>query len=251
MGVTSSDLYDETDAQRYDEDNVSVSTPEVLNPMLDVLAELAHAGKVLEFASGTGRITVPLVNRGLDVAGIELSPHMTAKLREKMPPGRLPVVVGDMATATAPDVGNYSLVFLVFNTISNLRTQTEQVACFRNAARHLRPGGRFLIELWVPQLQLMAPDLHLAPVQFETNGHLVFDTYDLASQECMSHHYRPQPDGSVRYGSGRFRYLWAPECDLMAQLAGLELESRWADWSRSPFTSASPSHVSIWRKPEH
>lgn len=244
--MTSSEMYDATDAERYDADNASTSTPEALAPMLDVLTDLADGGPVLEFASGTGRVTVPLADRNVDVAGIELSPHMTYKLHEKNK--RIPVVVGDMATSTAPDTGSYSLVFLIFNTISNLRTQQEQVECFRNAARHLRPGGRFVIELWVPQLQRMAPGMPLAPMHFD-DGYLVFDTYDLATQECSSHHYRPSGDGSVRYGKGNFRYAWAPECDLMAQLAGLEFESRWADWDRSPFTSASTSHVSVWRKP--
>lgn len=242
-------MYDEAEADRYDDDNARVSTPEVLGPMVDVLAGLAGSGKVLEFASGTGRVTVPLARRGVDVAGIELSPHMTRKLHAKVPSERIPVIGGDMATAVAPDVGDYSLVFLVFNTISNLRTQAEQVECFQNAARHLRPGGRFLIELWVPQLQRMAPGMQLAPMHFEDDGHLVFDTYDLATQECVSHHYSPRADGLARYGIGRFRYLWPPECDLMARVAGLDFESRWADWHRSPFRSSSPSHVSVWRKP--
>lgn len=247
--MTSSEFYDQAEAERYDEDNATMSTPATLNPMLDQLVRLAGGGPVLEFASGTGRVTVPLAHRGVDVAGIELSPHMTAKLHNKVPAEDLPVVIGDMASATAPAVGDYALVFLVFNTLSNLRTQAEQVECFRNAARHLRPGGRFLIELWVPQLQRMSPGLQLAPTHFEDDGHLVFDTYDIATQECASHHYRPQPDGSARYGVGRFRYIWPSECDLMAQLAGLGLESRWADWDQSPFLSSSPSHVSVWRKP--
>lgn len=223
-------MYDETDAARYDDDNASVSTPEALDPMLDTLVGLAGSGRVLELASGTGRVIVPLARRGVDVAGIELSPHMTRRLHEKISAERIPVVIGDMATATAPAAGEYSLVFLVFNTISNLRTQAEQVECFHNAARHLRPGGRFLIELWVPQLQRMAPGMQLAPMHFEDDGHLVFDTYDLATQECASHHYRPQADGSAHYGMGRFRYVWPPECDLMAQVAGLAFESRWAGW---------------------
>ena len=242
-------MYDETDAELYDEDNATVSTAEALGPMLDVLVSLAGPGRALELASGTGRVTVPLARRGVEVVGIELSPHMTRKLHEKVSPERIPVVIGDMATTTAPHVGDYSLVFLVFNTISNLRTQAEQVECFRNAARHLGPGGRFVIELWVPQVQRMAPGLQVAPIHFEDDGHIVFDTYDLATQECASHHYRPQGDHSARYGRGRFRYVWPPECDLMAQLAGLELESRWAGWDRSRFTSSSASHVSVWRKP--
>lgn len=246
--VTSSEIYDETDAARYDDENADVSTPEVLDPMLDVLTQLAGDGPALELASGTGRVAVPLAARGIEVTGIELSPHMTAKLYEKVPADSLLVVQGDMATTTAPGAGQFSLVFLVFNTISNLRTQAEQVECFRNAARHLRPGGHFVVELWVPQLQRMAPGIGLAPMHFD-EGHLVFDTYDVATQECVSHHYRPSADGSTRYGSGRFRYVWPAECDLMAQLAGLELESRWADWVGSTFTAGSTSHVSIWRKP--
>lgn len=168
--MTSSDIYGVTDAARYDEDNADVSTGEVLDPMLDVLVELAGDGPAIEFASGTGRVTVPLAARGIDVAGIELSPYMTAKLHEKVLPETLPVVHGDMARATAPGVGEYSLVFLVFNTISNLRTQAEQVECFSNAARHLRPGGRFVIELWVPQLHRMAPGMHLARCASMTDG---------------------------------------------------------------------------------
>lgn len=245
--VPSSEMYEANDAERYDDDNAGVSTPEALDPMLDVLVDLAGSGKALEFASGTGRVTVPLARRGVKIDGIELSPHMTRKLCEKT--DLVQVVVGDMATAAAPHVGDYSLVFLVFNTISNLRTQEEQVECFRNAARHLRPGGRFVIELWVPQLQRMAPGLPLAPMHFGEDGYLVFDTYDVATQECASHHYRPEADGSTRYGMGRFRYVWPGECDLMAQLAGLRFESRWASWDRSPFGSSSASHVSVWRKP--
>ncbi len=247
--MTSSEMYDETDAERYDDDNADVSTPEVLDPMLDVLVELAEGGPTLELASGTGRVTVALADRGVEVAGIELSPHMTARLRRKAPASRVPVVLGDMATATAPGVGEYSLVLLVFNTLANLRTQAEQVACFRNAARHLRPGGRFVIELWVPQLQRMAPGTQLAPMHAD-EGHLVLDTYDVTTQECVSHRYRSAGDGTARYDVGRFRYAWPPECDLMAQLAGLEAESRWADWDRSPFTATSASHVSVWRKPD-
>lgn len=205
-------MYDEADAARYDEDNADVSTPEALDPMLDVLTDLAGDGPALELASGTGRVAVPLAARGITVTGIELSPHMTAKLHEKVPADSLPVVHGDMATTTAPGVGEFSLVFLVFNTISNLRTQAEQVECFRNVARHLRPGGHFVIELWVPQLQRMVPGVGVAPMNLD-EGHLVLDTYDVATQECASHHYRPSGDGSARYGVGRFRYVWPAECD--------------------------------------
>ena len=181
------------------------------------------------------------------MTGIELSPHMTAKLHEKLPPTTIPVVEGDMATATAAGAGSYALVVLVYNTISNLLTQGEQVECFRNAARHLRPGGLFVVELWVPQVARMAPGMNVAPMTFD-DGHLVLDSYDLATQRCVSHHYRPLGDGRATYGTGTFRYVWPSELDLMAELAGMRLQSRWADWDGSPFTSSSPSHVSVWCK---
>src|SRR5690349_19996594 len=171
---------------------------------------------------------------------------MVAQLRRKVDEGTLPVVVGDMATTKVP--GEFALVYLAWITIAILRTQPQQVACFRNAARHLRPGGRFVIEQWVPPLRRLPPGQ--AGVPFEIgDSHLGFDTYDLVTQRGTSHHYWPAADGSIRYGTSNFRYLWPSECDLMAQLAGLELEDRWADWDRSPFTSDSESHVSVWRRP--
>lgn len=151
-----------------------------------------------------------------------------------------------MATTRVP--GEFSLVYLVFNTISNLRTQQEQVECFRNAARHLSSGGRFVIELWVPAIRRMPPGQHAVPMSL-AEGHLIFDTYDLATQQCTSHHYWRDAGGSTRYGSGNFRYIWPAECDLMAQLAGMELEQRLADWDGSPYTADSESHISVWRKP--
>ena len=165
------------------------------------------------------------------MTGIELSAAMVAQLRRKVGEATLPVVVGDMATTTVP--GEFSLVYLVWNTISNLRTQGEQVACFRNAARHLGPGGRFVIELWVPPIRGLPPGQQAVPMSLDP-GHLVFDTYDLVTQQCTSHHYWQHADGSTRYGSGSFRYLWPAECDLMAQLAGLVPESRWRGLGRQP-----------------
>lgn len=171
---------------------------------------------------------------------------MVRQLRQKVDDETLPVVVGDMATTSVP--GEYSLVFVAWNSISNLRTQAEQVACFRNAARHLGPGGRFVIELWVPPIRRLPPGQSAVPMRIG-EGHLVFDTYDLTTQQCTSHHYRQESDGTTRYGAGNFRYIWPAECDLMAQLAGLELEDRFADWTSTPFTHDSESHVSVWRKP--
>jgi SAM-dependent methyltransferase len=244
--MTSSDVWDEATAATYDETSAEKFAPEVLGPTVDFLARLAGPGPALEFAVGTGRVAIPLVQRGVPVTGLELSEPMVAQLRRKVDESSLPVVVGDMATTVVP--GEFSLVYLVWNSISNLRTQAEQVQCFANAARHLSPGGRFVIELWVPPLRRLPPGQLAAPFDV-SDGHLGFDTYDLVSQECTSHHYRRQEDGSVAYGAGRFRYIWPAECDLMAQLAGLELEARYADWQKRPFTSESEGHISIWRKP--
>jgi len=245
-GAPSSDVWDEGTAASYDADAADKFTPEVLDPAVDLLAELAGDGPALELAIGTGRVAVPLHRRGIDVTGIELSAPMVAQLRRKSDEATIPVVVGDMATTLLPTT--FTLVYLVWNSISNLRTQHEQVQCFRNAARHLRPGGRFVIELWVPPLRRLPPGQLAAPFDV-SDGHLGFDTYDLVTQQCTSHHYHRRADGTVEYGAGSFRYIWPAECDLMAQLAGLELEARYADWDRSEFTSDSESHVSLWRKP--
>lgn len=240
--MTSSDLWSAETAERYDASSAWMFTPEVLDPTVQYLAELAGAGPALEFAIGTGRVAIPLTARGIAVSGIELSPPMVDQLRRK---ADLPVVVGDMATAIVP--GAFSLVYLVFNTLGNLRTQAEQVACFRNAARHLAPGGRFVIELGVPALRRLPPGQQAVPFHLG-DDHLGFDTYDPATQDGTSHHYTRGPDGAMRYGVHRYRYVWPAECDLMAQLAGMTLESRHADWSGAPFTGDSESHVSVWRK---
>jgi hypothetical protein len=143
--------------------------------------------------------------------------------------------------------GEFSLVYLVWNSIANLRTQDEQVECFRNAARHLVTGGRFVIELWVPQLRRLPPGQVALPFDV-TAEHLGFDTLDTSSQQGTSHHYWTEPDGTTRHSVSNFRYIWPAECDLMAQLAGMQLEARFADWDRSPFTADSQSHVSVWGK---
>lgn len=240
-------MWDEETAERYDDDAASKFAPGVLDPTVDFLERLADGGPALEFAIGTGRVGIPLAARGVQVTGIELSEPMVAQLRRKVDESELPVVVGDMATTVVPGAGEFSLVFLVWNSISNLRTQAEQVQCFRNAAQHLRPDGRFVIDLWVPPIQRLTPGRDAVPMSVDEE-HLVFDTYDLVTQECASHHYYRDQDGSIRRGVGHFRYIWPSECDLMAQLAGLELESRSADWTGSPFLATSGSHVSVWRK---
>jgi SAM-dependent methyltransferase len=244
--VTSSDLWDEETAEGYDETSAEMFASEVLDPAVDFLAELAGDGAALEFAIGTGRVGIPLAARGIPVTGIELSEPMVAQLRRKVGEDALPVVVGDMATTRLP--GEFSLVYLVWNTIGNLRTQDEQVECFRNAARHLRSGGRFVVEVGVPSLRRLPPGQLAVPFDIG-EGHVGFDTYDLVTQQAQSHHFYPVADGTVRYGVHNFRYVWPAECDLMARLAGMELEDRFADWHRSPFTADSESHVSVWRKP--
>jgi SAM-dependent methyltransferase len=244
--VTSSDLWDEETAEHYEATSAEKFAPEVLEPTVEFLANLAGSGAALEFAIGTGRVGIPLAARGVSVSGIELSEPMAAQLRRKVDEAALPVVIGDMATTTVP--GEFALVYLVWNSIANLRTQQEQVECFRNAARHLRPGGRFVIELGVPPLRRLPPGQLARPFAVG-EGHLGFDTFDLVTQASTSHHYWREADGTVRYGFGNFRYIWPSECDLMARLAGMELEDRYADWDGSAFTSDSESHVSVWRKP--
>lgn len=240
--MTSSDLWDAETAATYDESSAFMFEPAVLDPAVDFLADLAGDGAALELAIGTGRVAIPLADRGVPVAGIELSQPMVDQLHRKRP--ELPVVVGDMATASVP--GEFSLVYVVWNSIGNLRTQAEQVACFRNAARHLAPGGRFVVELWVPGIRRFPPGQQAVPFHVGEH-HVGLDTYDMATQQGTSHHYTRQPDGTVTYGASNFRYIWPAECDLMAQLAGMELESRSADWRGEPFTNDSQSHVSTWR----
>ncbi|NEA32971.1 class I SAM-dependent methyltransferase [Streptomyces sp. SID13031] len=245
--MTSSEVWDEDTATQYDASSAGMFNPEVLDPTVDFLAGFAGSGAALEFAIGTGRVALPFAARGVAVTGIELSEPMVAQLRQKVDEATMPVVVGDMATTRV--AGEFDLVYLVFNSISNLRTQAEQVECFRNASRHLKPGGRFVIELWVPAIRRMPPGQSAVPMTLGDDGHLIFDTYDLATQACTSHHYSHKTDGTTRYGAGNFRYIWPAECDLMAQLAGLEFEARYADWNRTPFTSDSESHISVWQKP--
>lgn len=244
--MTTSDVWDKETAERYDDTSADRFAPEVLGPTVDFLARLAGPGPALEFAVGTGQVAIPLAARGVPVTGIELSEPMVAQLRSKVDETVLPVTVGDMATTRLS--GDYSLVYVVWNSISNLRTQEEQVHCFRNAARHLGAGGRFVIELWVPPLRRLPPGQVAVPFEV-SDGHLGFDTYDLVTQRCTTHHYWPGEAGATHYGAGHFRYIWPAECDLMAQLAGMQLEERLADWDGSPFTSDSESHISVWRKP--
>jgi SAM-dependent methyltransferase len=236
--------FDEPVAATYDEDSADMSAPEVLEPTLDVLAELAGpGGSALELAVGTGRVALPLAARGVRVHGIELSAAMLRRLQAKPGADRVTTTEGDMTTTRVE--GRFGLAYLVFNTIGNVTTQDGQVAVFANAAAHLAPGGHFVVEVGVPQLQSM-PVGERFHVFARTEDYLGVDEYDVATQQMWSHHHRF--DGEVGHrGSIPFRYVWPSELDLMARLAGMRLVHRWAGWDRAPFTAASTSHVSVWR----
>ena len=240
------EIWDVNAAQRYDTPGTGMFAPEVLGPTVDRLAGLAGDGRALEFAIGTGRVAVPLAERGVPVTGIELSGPMIDRLRTKADEEKIPVVVGDMATARAP--GKYTLVYLVFNTISNLLTQAEQVACFRNAARHLTPGGRFVIELSVPKLRKLPPGQQ-ATVWHSEPDYIGLDTYDVLHQHLVSHHFHFGAGKQAQLFRSPHRYIWPAELDLMSQFAGFELESRHADWLGTEFTAEAGSHVSVYRLP--
>ena len=244
LGMEQDEIWDADAARRYDTPGTGMFAPDVVGPAVDRLARLAGDGRALEFAIGTGRIGVPLAERGVPVTGIELSRPMIEQLRAKAGEAAMPVIVGDMAVAVAP--GTYSLVYLVFNTISNLLTQEEQVACFRNAARHLEPGGRFVIELWVPELRTLPPGRQ-ATVFTSEPGYIGLDTFDVLRQRIVSHHFRFGDGRNAELFRSPHRYIWPSELDLMGRLAGFELESRHADWPGAEFTAESPSHVSVYR----
>jgi SAM-dependent methyltransferase len=234
------DVWNAETAQTYDTPGEWMFAPSVLDPAVDRLASLADGGRALEFAIGTGRVAIPLAERGVPVAGIELSTAMLDRLREK---ADLPVVVGDMATARAP--GEFSLVYLVYNTISNLLTQESQVECFRNAARHLVPGGRFVLELSVHAVR---PGQR-AEVFGYRPGYLGVDTYDAVHQRLVSHHFTFGEGRQAEVFRSEHRWISPAEMDLMARIAGFELESRHADWTGAEFTADSDSHVSVYRLP--
>jgi SAM-dependent methyltransferase len=232
-------------AARYDESTAEMSGPGMVEPAVDLLAELAGGGRALELGIGTGRIALPLAGRGVPVHGIDMSSAMVARLRAKPGGDALGVTIGDFATTTAG--GRFSVVYLVFNTIMNLTTQEAQVACFRNAAAHLEPGGCFVIEVVVPELRKLPPGQNVVPFDVSP-GRWAFDLYDTATQ-AMSSNYVEVSGGRGEYRSIPFRYVWPAELDLMAQLAGMRLRERWAGWAREPFSSDSGQHVSVWAKP--
>jgi SAM-dependent methyltransferase len=238
------DYFGEGVAGRYDESAADMFEPAVVDPVVDFLADLAGQGAALELGIGTGRIALPLAQRGIRVHGIDLSEAMVARLRAKPGAERVNVTIGDFASTTVE--GRFTVAYLVFNTIMNLTTQDGQVACFQNVAAHLEPGGCFVIEVGVPALQRLPPGETVRPFDV-TPTHLGFDEYDVASQGLISHHYSVI-DGNLDVGSIPFRYVWPSELDLMARLAGMTLRERWGGWKREPFTSDSAKHVSVWEK---
>ena len=239
------DYFGDAVAARYDEGFGPHFDPHVIEKTVDVLSELAGNGPAIEFAVGTGRIALPLAARGVAVSGIELSTAMIERLRAKDPSQKIAVTVGDMTTARLP--GSFRLAYLVFNTIGNLITQDQQVTCFANASAHLEVGGYFVVEVGVPDLRRLPPGED-ALVFSHSAGYVGYDHYvDLVAQQAVSHHFAADDTGG-RESTTPFRFVWPSELDLMARLAGMTLQHRWSDWDRSPFTSESRAHVSVWQK---
>jgi hypothetical protein len=236
--------FDEDVAARYDADEEAMFAPERVEPAVTFLADLGRGG-ALELGIGTGRLALPLAARGVEVVGIDLSEAMVARLRAKPGGQDLHVLIGDFA---ATRVGRtFSLVYLVFNTIMNLTEADDQVTCFANAAAHLEPGGSFVVEVGIPQIRRLPPGERIRAFHV-SERRLGFDEFDVASQRLVSHHYKVSA-GKLDVLSMPFRYVWPSELDLMARIAGLRLRARWGDWDRSPFTSESVKHVSVWEKP--
>ncbi|MFL5932573.1 MAG: class I SAM-dependent DNA methyltransferase [Gaiellaceae bacterium] len=242
--VTGDGYFDARVAERYDEWSAEMFAPEAVEPAVDLLAELAGGRRALELGIGTGRIALPLAQRGVEVQGIDLSSAMVAKLREKPGGEEIPVAIGDFATTRVD--GAFSLAYLIFNTINNLTTQAEQVACFRNVGEHLETGGCFVIEVGVPELRRLPPGETMR-VFDASEGHWGIDEFDVANQGLVSHHFS-LVGGAIERVSMPFRYVWPAELDLMAELAGMRLRERWSGWRREPFTSESRKHVSVWEK---
>ena len=237
--------FDERLAARYDDDAAEMYEPATLEPVVDFLAEVAGNGPALELGVGTGRIALPLAERGVRVHGIDLSNAMVERLRAKPGGDEVGITIGDFASVSVD--GSFSLAFVVFNTFGNLTTQEAQVACFRNVAEHLEPGGCFVIEILVPELRRLPPGESVRAFTV-SESYWGFDEYDVATQGLISHHLSVG-DGGFDHFSIPFRYVWPSELDLMAQLAGMRLRERWGGWNREAFTSDSGTHVSVWEKP--
>ena len=237
--------FDERIAAGYDESSAEMFDPAAVEPAVEFLADLVGGGRALELGIGTGRIALPLAQRGVPVHGIDLSAAMVARLRTKPGSEAVGATIGDFATTTVE--GSFSLAYLVYNTIMNLTTQAAQVACFRTVAAHLEPRGRFVIEVMIPELRRLPPG-ETFHVFSGSDDHFGIDEYDVATQGLISHHF-DVVDGRLERTSMPFRYVWPAELDLMAELAGMTLRERWEGWTRQPFTNESRTHVSVWEKP--
>ncbi len=236
--------FDERVAARYETYWPELFEPGAIDPVVSFLADLAGDGGALELGVGTGRLALPLSDRGVRVHGIELSPAMAARLRAQPRGDQIGITIGNFATTTIR--ATFRLAYLVRNTITNLTSQDEQTECFRNVAAQLEPGGSFVIENYIPQLQRLPPG-DTTRVFTATPTHLGFEQYDLAAQIAVSRHYW-LIDGQLETFSSAHRYLWPAELDLMAKTAGMTLRERWGDWHRAPFTSGSTMHISVWEK---
>jgi SAM-dependent methyltransferase len=245
IAVHDDGYFDERVAARWDESGRDAFEPERVDPIVDLLVRLADGGPALELGIGTGRIALPLARRGVRIHGIDLSEAMVARMRAKPGAEDIDVTIGDFATTSVE--GSFRLAYLVANTIMNLTTQAAQVACVRNVAAHLEPGGCFVVEVMVPELQRLPPGETVRPF-LVSETRWGFDEYEVATQGLTSHHFEVI-DGRVERLSIPFRYVWPAELDLMAELAGLTLHERWGGWKGEPFTSDSRMHVSVWQKP--
>ena len=233
-------------AAEYEDRWPEIHTPAVIEPAVRFLAERARPGPALELGVGTGRLAIPLQESGVPVHGIELPADMVAQLRTKPAGDAIGVTLGDFATVTAEEAGHFTLAYLVRNTIMNLTTQDQQVACFHNVAVHIVHGGRFVVEVLVPALRRLPPGETFRPFTV-TPAHVGIDEYDVATQGVVSHHYWIR-GGEVETFVVPFRYVWPAELDLMARLAGMTLRERYEDWAGTPFTSQSVNHISVWEK---
>ena len=239
------DYFGEDVAAQYDEALGRWGDPQVVGVAVDFLADVADGGAALELGVGTGRIALPLAARGVSVHGIDLSEAMVARLRAKPGGDAVGITIGDFATTRVE--GAFTLAYVVFNTIMNLTTQDAQVACFQNVAAHLGPGGCFVVEVAMPQLQRLPVGQTINPFFYESPTRFGLDEYDIANQRLISHHYAEQ-DGTFGPSSIPFRYVWPSELDLMARLAGMRPRERWSSWRRDPFMSESGGLIGVWEK---
>ena len=215
----------------------------------DLLEQLAGNGPVLELGIGTGRVALPLAARGVTVHGIDASRAMVHRMHAKPGGDDLAIAIGDMADLPTPG-GPYSLIFVVFNTFFGILTQADQLRCCQNVAQALLPGGRFLIEAFVPDLGRFDRGQRTSTTQVNVDEvHIDVSAYDAMTQRVDTQHVILRDGEPVRMLPVSLRFAWPNELDLMAKIAGLELESRHGGWNGEPFTAASGNHVSVWRRP--